>query len=220
MKPPSVMFLDIETSGLWKESLSLEDNQQPWACSIAASLCTNDGDFVNFCKFLIKPENRTIQPKAQDIHGISPRSAAQFGIPESRALGVLTDFLKTMPMDSWIRVVSYGEFDKRVISSLLRRFALSQNPPKPATAYDRLWKDRPLVEFIDLMSPFAQQICKIPSGFDDGSYKWPSLDEAAQIILGREPRGQRHDAWQDMLILRDLYIRIREMGMFKEGVAA
>lgn len=216
MKPPSLLFIDCETSALWRDKLSMDDPQQPWCVSIAFALCDEEGQFQNFGRYLIKPEGRTIQRGAEDVHGITVREASQFGVPEPRILGLLGDLLKTMPMDSWIKCISYGEFDKRVIASLFARFAISQG--KQSSAYDRLWLRRPLVEFIDLMTPYAEQLCRIPSEHVEGTYKWPSLDEAAQIILGREPRQGRHDAWQDVLILRDLYLHCRSQGMFREEV--
>jgi hypothetical protein len=218
MKPPNILLIDAETSGLWKKALSYDDPQQPWIVSCAFALCTHDGEFINHGKFLIKPEGRTIQSGAENVHGITAREASQFGIPEARFLGVMGDLLKTMPMESYIRVISFGEFDSKVLGSLFARFAISQN--KPSSAFDRLWLRRPYVEFIDLMTPWCQQLCKLPSTFDGGDYKWPSLDEAASIILGREPREGSHDSWQDMLILRDLYLRLRELGHFAEPAAA
>lgn len=218
MKPPSLLFIDAESSGLWKAALPYDDTQQPWIVSCAFALCDSDGEFVNFGRMLIKPEGRTIQGGAEKVHGISVREASQFGIPEARFLGLISDLLKTMPLESYIKCISYGDFDPKILGSLFARFAVSQG--KPSNAYDRLWRHRPLVEFVNLMSPYAEQICKIPSKDVPGSLKWPSLDEAAETILGREPRQGAHDAWQDMLILRDLYLRIREIGMFKEGIAA
>lgn len=218
MKPPSLLFIDAESSGLWKKALSYDDAQQPWIVSCAFALCDSDGGFINFGNFLIKPEGRAIQGGAEKVHGITVREASQFGIPEARFLGLISDLLKTMPLEGYIRVISYGDFDPKILGSLFARFAISQG--KPPSTYDRLWAKRPLVEFVDIMQPYAQQLCKIPSGFEDGSYKWPSLDEAAEIILDREPRGPKHDAWEDMLILRDIYLHCRGLGMFKEGIAA
>lgn len=218
LSPPTLLFIDLESSGLYKERLSIDDNQQPFAVSIAAALCTAEGDFINFARMLIKPEGRTIERKAEDVHGISARTASQYGIPEARALGLLSDLLKTMPMDSYIKCISYGDFDPRLLSSLFARFAVSQG--KPSSAYDRLWLRRPYVEFVNLMTPWAEQLCKIPSKEVEGSFKWPSLDEAAEIILGREPRGSKHDAWQDMLLLRDLYLECDRRGLFGKREAA
>lgn len=218
MRPPNLLFIDMETSSLWRDKLSLDDSQQPWAVSVAFALCHSDGDMQNFGRLIVKPEGRVIQEKAGAVHGITTREASQFGIPEARMLGLFSDLLKTMPLDSWIRVVSYGTFDPKVLSSLFARFAVSQG--KPSNAYDRLWLARPFVEFIDLMQPWCQQLCKLPPAAEGMDYKWPTLDESAVHILGREPRGSRHDAWQDMLILRDLYLALRERGHFAEPAAA
>lgn len=220
MKPPALLFLDCETSGLWRDSLAMSDPQQPWCISLAFALCDSDGEMQNFGRYLVKPEGRTIQPGAERVHGVSPRMASQLGIPEARVLGTLCDLLKTMPFETYIEVISYGDLDRRIIGSLLQRFALSQNPPKPAHTYDKLWLTRHLVEFRNLMNPWCTNACRIPSKEVPGSLKWPSLDEAAQIILGREPRGPKHDAWQDMLLLRDLYMELARRGYFNEGVAA
>lgn len=218
MKAPTLLFIDLESSSLYKERLSLDDPQQPFAVSIAAALCTSEGEFVNFARLLVKPEGRTIQTGAEKVHGISAREAAQFGVPEARALGLLSDFLKTMPMDSWIRCVSFGTFDKMVLASLFARFAISQG--KPSSAFDRLWLKRPLVEFVNLMDPFATQLCKIKSEAVEGTYKWPSLDEAAHHILGKPPREGRHSAWEDMLTLRALYLDMDKRGLFGKELAA
>jgi hypothetical protein len=218
MKPPSLLFLDIESSGLYKERLSMDDSQQPFAVSIAVALCNPDGDFVNFAKLLIKPDGRSIQTGAENVHGISARDAAQYGVPEARALGLLSDLLKTMPMESYIKCISFGDFDKRVISSLFARFAISQG--KQSNAYDRLWMARPLVEFCNLMDPVCTTICKIPSKDVPGSYKFPSLDEAAQTILGQPPREGRHDAFEDMMTTRAIYLRLKERGFFPEREVA
>ncbi len=218
MKAPSILFLDCETSSLWRDKLSLDDSQQPWCVSIAFALCSDDGEFQNFGRYLIKPEGRTISEKAGDVHGITTREASQFGVPEARILGLLGDLLKTMPLDSWIKVISYGEFDKRVISSLFARFAVSQG--KASNAYDRLWMSRPFVEFINLMDPFCTMLCRIPSEHVEGTYKWPSLDQSSEIILGRPPREGKHNAWEDMLILRDLYLHMKSLGHFAEPAAA
>lgn len=217
MKAPNVIFIDVESSGLLKDRLPLDDPQQPFAVSIAAALCDPEGEFVNFARLLIKPEGRSIQVGAEKVHGISAREAAQFGVPEARALGLVSDFLKTMPMDSWLRCVSYGNFDRQILSSLFARFAVSQG--KASNAYDRLWHKRPMVEFIDIMDPFATQLCKIKSEHVEGTYRWPSLDEAAQHILGKPPREGCHDCWEDMLTLRALYLEMDKRGLFGKELA-
>lgn len=212
---PNILLIDLEASSLYQARLSIDDPQQPWAVSCAAALCTPAGEMVNHFSLVIKAEGRTIKEPALAVHGITARAAAQIGVPESRMLGLLSDMLKTAPLDSYIRVVSFSDFDSKVLSSLFARFAVSQG--KPSNAYDRLWMSRPLVEFIDLQKPWCQQACKLPSEVEFSSdYRWPSLDDAREIILGRPRREGFHDAFDDLLTLKDLFFHFVMQGHFKE----
>ena len=211
---PTLLFIDLETSGFYRKDLDIDDPGQPWAVSCAAALCNDAGTMTNFMSHIIRSEGRMIKENAMAVHGISDRVAQRIGVPESRVLGMLSDMLKTAPH---MRVISYGDFDPMVISSLFSRFAVASN--KPSSTYDRLWMTRPSTEFINLMTPFCQEICRLPSEFENGEYKWPSLDESAGAILGRPPRDGTHDAWQDMLLMRDIYFELAKRGLFPRALA-
>lgn len=213
--PPDLLFIDIESSGLFQERLSIDDAQQPWAQSVAAMLCNSAGTITNAFIHTIKPDGRTAKEKAIAVHGITTRAGAQVGVPEARVLGLLGDMLKTAPLDRHMKVITYGDFDFRVLSSLFARFALSQN--KPSSAYDRLWLRRPLVERINLMDPWCTQLCKIPSEQVEGTYRWPSLDEARMSILGKPSREGFHDAWDDMMDVKEIYFALASKGYFNSG---
>lgn len=216
---PTALFLDIESSGLYRKDLSIDDPAQPWAQEIAAALCNDAGMMINFFRFIVKADGRTAKEGAVKVHGITALASSQIGIPEPRVLGALTDMLKTAPMDVALRVVTFGDFDGKVLSSLFARFALSQN--KPSNAFDRLFLRRPYIEFVNLQHPFCQQACKLPSEFEDGGdFKWPSLEEACEIMLGMPPREGLHDAWEDVLRLKGLYFECVKRGYFAEGVAS
>lgn len=218
LAPPRILILDVETSGLYRKDLSIDDPAQPWIMEAGAALCTESGTMTNFFKFIVKADGRKAKEKAVEVHGITDRATALVGIPEARLLGVLTDFLKTAPLDVALKVVTFGDFDMKVIASVLARFAVSQN--KPSNTYDRLWLARPLTEFVDLQKPYCQLACKLPSEFDGEDYKWPSLDEACEIMLGQPPREGFHDAFEDMLRLKALYFECAKRGYFSQGVAA
>lgn len=210
---PSIMLMDVETSGFLRKDLTLDDPAQPWALQIAACLCNRSGVITNMFSHIIKAENRRTTSGAFKTHGISHAVTARIGVPEPRVLGTLLDMLKTAPLDEPLKLVTYGDFDIPVISSLLARFAVSQG--KPSTSYDRVWHSRPMVEHVNLMVPFCQDVCQIPNTSDFGQdFKWPSLDEAAEMILGRPPREGHHDAWTDMLLLKDLYFHFQNLGVF------
>jgi len=212
---PSILFLDLETSGLYLDKRSAFDPAQPWAMACAAMLCNEAGIITNAFTHIIKADGRTTKENALKVHGITAQATARIGVPEPRVLGMLADMLKTAPVQG-MRVVTYGDFDARIIGSLFSRFGESQGKP---TAYDRLWTARPGTQFIDLLKPWCQQACKLPSGFETSEFKWPTLDESAEIILGRPPRTGAHDAWEDMLILRDLYFHFQRAGIFQREAA-
>lgn len=211
---PTILLIDTETSGLYRDDLAMDDPGQPWAVEISALLCNTAGVVTNSFTHIVKADGRKIKEGALQVHGITDRAASQIGIPEGRVLGILRDMLQTAPLRE-MKVVSYSDLDKRVIASLFARFALSLN--KKSNSYDGVWLSRTGVQFVDLQKPYCQQLCKIPTDRDDGSFKWPSLEEAAEIILGRRPRTGVHHAFEDMLILKDLYFECQRRDLFQEA---
>ncbi|TIW26542.1 MAG: hypothetical protein E5V63_13285 [Mesorhizobium sp.] len=216
---PEILILKIHTSGLYRKDISIDDSAQPWCPEIAAALCNRSGQIINHFAHVVKSDGRTIKENAEKVHGITARSSSQIGIPEPRVLGALSDMLKTAPLDSHMKVVTFGDMDRMVVASLFARFALASG--KKSDAYDRLWLTRPLIEFVDLQKPYAQMLCKLPSEFENGGdYKWPSLDEAGSIILGQPANDGLRDAWSDLMTMKGLYFRFAEMGLFEQEAAA
>lgn len=213
---PTILFLKVETSGLYRDDLPSGDAGQPWIMQAAFALCNSSGAVTNLGSHIVKAEGRTSKEAAVKVHGITAWATTQIGIPEPRLLGLIGDLLKTVPMNA-MTVVTFGDMDRRVVSSAFARFGESQSRPG---AYARLWEHRPGTEFIDVQKPWAQEVCKLPSGVEGGDYKWPTLDEAAQIILGRPPREGFHDAFSDMLLLKDLYFALQARGFFNRSAAA
>ena len=212
---PKLLFLKCSTSGLYREDLPITDEGQPWCCEIAAMLCNEAGVRTQAFAHLIKADGRRSKTAATEVHGISDWALSQVGVPESRVIGLLGDMLKTTPPDA-MKVITWGEMDPMIISSLFARFAVKQG--KDASAYARLWAARARTERINLVSPWATAICKLPGG-PDGSYKWPTLDEAAKIILGREPVDGHRDAWRDLETVRDLYFSMVASGVVEREAA-
>jgi hypothetical protein len=214
---PNIIFIDLKTSGLYLRGESIDSTQQPWAPYIAAMQCNDTGQVINHFSAYIKPDSRLVKGGALEKHGIDHKACGRLGIPEARALGLLSDMLKVGPFESHMKIVTYGEMDKMVIASLFARFAISLN--KPSSAFDRLWLTRPMTTFVDLQKPYAQQICKLPSDADHNEYRWPRFDEACEIILGRTP-GDRRDSLEDLLLLKEMYFNLDRRGFFPEVQAA
>lgn len=182
----AILFIDTESSDLLKEALPLDDPAQPWAVSIAAELVVG-GVSSDFFHLHIKAEGRQVRAGAEAVHGISTRAASKRGLSEVAALGVLCGLAAQAE-----RVVGHGvDFDRRLIEGLLLRRGKET----------KLWT-RPGLEFVDTMKA-ATPFCKIAR--DDGSFKWPSLSEAAEILLERKEERGHHDAWDDLQLVRDLH---------------
>jgi hypothetical protein len=213
---PNLLFIEAASSGLLREDLPLSDAAQPWPMQVSAMLCNESGAMTSVFSHIVKADGRTAKENAVKVHGISAWATTQIGVPEPRVLGLLGDLLKTVPMTA-MKVVSYTDFEPRLISGAFARFGESQGKPG---SYARLWERRVGTEFIILQRPWCQEICKLPSNVEGGDYRWPSLDEAAQIILGRPPREGFHDAFTDMLLLRDIYFALQARGFFQRSEAA
>lgn len=211
IQAPSILIVDLKTSGLYMRSEPMASKQQPWAPQISVLQCDPSGRVVNMFSAYIKSEGRAVRNGALEKHGIDHRMTARIGIPESRALGVIGDMLKVAPFEEAMRVVTYGDMDKMVIASLFARFAASID--KPSNAFDKLWFSRPITEFVDLQKPYAQRLCQIPSSDENGDLKWPTFEEACLKAIGRTAV-RENDCLEDLLLLKDLYFNFQERGYF------
>lgn len=188
------MFLaiDVESSDLLKRTLPLDDAAQPWPVSLAAILCDDDGTEQDFFHTRIRSDGRMIRPGAQAVHGIGSSAAGRHGVSEVAALGMLVGFAAQAT-----RLIGHAiEFDRDVIIATLRRLDKD----------DRMLV-RPGLELVDTMKA-AAPVCRIPSGRDDGQFKWPTLDEACATVLGEAPRTGPHNAYDDALRARRLYLAL------------
>lgn len=207
------IIFKVHTTGLYRETLAQWDEAQPFCVELAHMLIDEDGNCGNINSNIIKTDNRIAQKDAQAIHGITMQMGAQMGVPESRALGLLADALKTLPYRH-MRVVSYHEFDHRIISSSLSRLGRSMTPQRD---FSNLWETRPQTEFIFLQEPWATLLCKLPD--EGGGYRRPSLLEAERIILGRDRNAILAIgvplALVDVLAIKDLWLRFQADGLMQ-----
>lgn len=212
IQTPNILIIDLKTSGLYLKSEPIDSKQQPWAPYISALQCDATGRVVNMFSTYIKSDGRAVRNGALEKHGIDHRMVARIGIPESRALGVISDMLKVAPFEDAMRVVTFGDMDKMVLASLFARFAITAG--KPSNAFDKLWFTRPLTEFVDLQKPYAQRLCKLVSEHEDGDFRWPTLEEACKTALGRSA-ARENDCLEDVLLLKDLYFNFAARGYFE-----
>lgn len=191
------MFLavDLESSDLLKRDLPLDDSSQPWIVSLAAVLCEDDGAERDFFYTRIRADGRTIKAGAQQVHGIGTRDAARSGVSEIAALGMLVGFASQAT-----RLVAHNvEFGRDVIVSTLLRLKK-----------DARMLTRPGLELCCTMRT-AAPICKIPGAGQDGQHKWPSLQEAAKILLGVDVQSATHSAWEGCVTVKQLYLELMKL---------
>lgn len=196
-----LLFVDLETSDLLKRDLPLDDPSQPWAVTIAAELTDLNGKTRDFFYTRIRADGRRVRDGAAAVHGISSAQAGRDGVNEIAALAMLCGFAAQANY-----VVGHAiDFDRKVVESLLLR--LRKDP--------KVWV-RPGLEFICTMKT-ATSVCKIEPKVarDDGSYKWPSLDEACEIILNEPRREGAHDAWDDVQRAKRLFLALRSHNLIE-----
>lgn len=203
----SLLFVDTETSGLIKRGVPLDSPEQPWIVSIAAELCDDAGRQLACINTRIRANGRTIADGARNVHGISSAVAGRTGVSELAALGVLCGRESFSSQARY--VIGHGlSFDRDVVTSVLAQHG------RDATTWTR-----PGLQFVDTMLA-AAPYCGIPSGRDDGTYKWPSLDEACEILLREPPRTGPHNAWEDIQRAKLLFFWLRSHDAFETTEAA
>lgn len=204
----TLLFCDVETSGLFKKNLPMDSDQQPWVVSLAAELTDAKGRQLACISTGIRANGRRISPGASAIHGVSSALAGRSGVSELAALGVLCGRESLASQARYC--IGHGiSFDRDVITSVLARNG------RDATTWVR-----PGLTFVDTMTT-AAPFCKLPSDHESGSYKWPSLDDACEILLNEPPRTGHHNAWDDVQRCKLLFFWLRSRGALEiEGQAA
>lgn len=202
-----LLFLDCETSGLIKKALPLGSPEQPWIVNLAAELTDGAGKQLACIRTGIRANGRTITDGARNVHGVSSATAARSGVSELAALGVLCGRESLASQARY--VIGHGiSFDRDVVTSVL-----AGQGRDPAS-----WT-RPGLQFVDTMLA-AAPFCGISGEHESGGYRWPSLDQACETLLGEAPRVGPHDAWDDLRRCKELYFWLRDHDAFETEKAA
>lgn len=163
-----LLFLDTETTGLWKKGLSDTDPGQPTIVQLAARLVRTDTrECVSSYTRIVKPGGWSIEAEAASVHGIDEHTAHRFGTELWFALANLQDMT-----DIAHGIVGYAlhDFDRPVITA-----ALSRVKGRPDW-----WTSRGK-DMIDVMEA-AHRYMRLPGRF--GDHKLPSLAEAYEHLIG------------------------------------
>lgn len=174
------LIFDTETTNLPNRQLSLEHSDQARICQLACLLVDQEFNELSvFCSF-IKPDRWNMNPKALDRHGISVQLCEECGISIETALRVFEGFVLAAD-----KCVAHGlSFDTSMLDIELALAGRS-------SVFD--YKDGSWLCTMLASTP----ICKLPSKFGNGQYKWPKLSEAYSFFVGTTFINQ-HDALADV----------------------
>lgn len=192
------LFYDCETSGLWKEELDWDDPSQPRLLQLGLHFYdakwNRTGHFVS----MIRPDGWSIEPGAEEHHGISEARASRHGVPLVAALTVLQAFSANAR-----RIIAHhNEFDRRVIRAELRR-----------CGSDGLWWQKKAPLFFCTMEA-STPVCQLPGQF---GFKFPSLEEAHRHFYPAQEYTTKHEADSDTGACADVFRGLQALGLTEEG---
>lgn len=195
------LVCSLATSGLLDRDKPLDDPSQPWPVACAAALFDDAGEMHDRMNPMVLPKGRLISSDATAIHGITARQAEREGQMEAVALAYLVGMASNAEA-----VVGFGmTFMRDVITTALMRAG------RPTTRWLR-----PGLQFIDLIQP-AAAACKLPSEHESGTYRWPSLDTAANALgFGVNPVSLRN-TWSDMELAARIFFTLKIRNMIELG---
>jgi DNA polymerase III epsilon subunit-like protein len=177
-----ITVFDTETNGKADFKKPPEDACQTRLVQLAALLLDDDLQTIGELNVIIKPNGFVISDEVARIHGITQAKAEKHGIPEQVALYLFHEMLRLSK-----RIVAHNiKFDAIVIGRAFHVHQMTVTPPEPYCTMSA-----------------ATNVCKLPGGYG-GAYKWPTLQEAHQALLGVSFDGA-HDAMADVKACARIY---------------
>lgn len=177
------LFFNTETTGLADFKLPVTHPCQPHMVSCAAVLTDDDGNEVQSFRFIAKPDGTPSQPRALETHGITTEMQERFGVPRY----VILQAYHALAVVADMRIAFNHDYDELVLAG---EFFRAQS------------RDNLVVSELDLAKRFCEMkamtsVCRIPSPYRVGQFKWPNLQEADTHAFGK-PFEKAHDAMADV----------------------
>lgn len=184
-----IAAFDCETTGRAEFRRPCHDPSQPRIVQLAALLMDDEGTERGAFSAIILPDGWTIPDEAAAIHGITTEIAIACGVPLVIALSMFNMFAKqadtiiahNIDFDAFVTEGEFVRAEKTARFLTLKRFCTMKA---------------------------STPLCRLPSKFKGGDFKWPKLSEAVKILLGKELIGA-HDALADVRACAELYFHIQ-----------
>lgn len=185
------LFFDTETSGFPSNKLPADHPKQAWIVQMGLILADDD-EILNQCNFLVRAQERTITPGAQNVHGISIDQTSK-GISE----GLLSELTYQLLVHAEQIVAHNIPFDMKLLHMLFEKTSCSDGIC--------VLQEMPQICTMRLSTDF----CKLPGKY---GYKWPKLQELYHILF-EESFGDAHDALADTRATMRCYFKLKDLGV-------
>ena len=194
-----ILFFDTETSGFIKKALSAEHPDQAWAVQIGAILADKDKDLAKM-NTIIKANGRSMNPFAQEVHGISVERADAEGVEELEAAEEFGLLLRQADL----MVCHNLAFDIKYVRHMMERNADDLSDEARSAFYLDLpgyctMQDKAVVNFCGLINKA-------------GRPKWPKLIELHEILF-EETFDAQHDAFADIIATKRCFFALLDLGI-------
>jgi DNA polymerase III epsilon subunit-like protein len=194
-----ILFFDTETSGFIKKDLSFDHPEQAWTVQIGAILGNQNDDFEKM-NIIIKANGRSMNPFAQEVHGISPERADAEGVDELTA----AEQFGLMLRQADLMVCHNHAFDWPYVKHLMERNMEGMSDEARSAFYLDLpayctMRDKAVVKFCGLKNKANKP-------------KWPKLIELHEILF-QEGFDGAHDAFADISATKKCFFALLDLGI-------
>jgi DNA polymerase-3 subunit epsilon len=173
------LLFDTETTGLLDKYAPLDSDLQPDCVEIAMVMLDDDLNTICELSSLVIP-NKEIAPEAFEKHRISHEMCEEYGMSRRLMCAVFQNYAKRADV-----IVAHNiDFDMKLMLSAFAKEKVSSEAVRNKQTYCTKLATTP--------------ICKIPSPFKPGDYKWPTLMEAYCDLVDPAGFPDAHRAMADV----------------------
>lgn len=195
----TALIFDTETTGLPYQGKPLNHESQPRVIQLAAALYAKEEnkeeaewERVSILYTLIDSEGSEVNPKAQEVHGISKEKAYALGTTQCNSVYLFLDLCEVAD-----EVVAHNAvFDQTLMNIALAREGVTENP----------FEDK----LVCTMKPLTNVVKAKKAG--RSGYKWPSLEECMQYYFSESVGTDAHDAMVDVDACARVFFEARKRG--------
>lgn len=191
MEEKKVLFVDTETSGFISNKIPYNHSSQAWIVQLGWVYGTSEANFAE-CNLMLKANGRTMNPKAQEVHGITTAQCDQ-GLEELEAMSVFNRYAGAADL-----IVAHNyAFDSKFICQANKR-----------AGYNHAAENFLNIPYVDTKKA-GTKLCDLKNV--KGHAKPPKLTELYAELFGQE-FNQEHGALSDALALKYCYYGLIEKG--------